>query len=602
MSGQALNIICTGDSAGAHIAVCVMFKILETQMNLPSPLALVLNYAALDFNFTSWMTPQNLRVLQTEQSSGHLSLLPDQKDHLRHISPLSMVGDRRPRRRRSIRDAFRELTTPPSAKSVPPLHSRATTSDMRRYNHESPNSEEAAAMGDAEDESSDRPGDEQKPLRARIRFSPEIERKEFELTVDDEPTSASELGEVVAEKAPMANGPPIGTRLTMTSRTGYFQDRIIPPSMMRAMAILYIGPHRNPDFQSDYQLSPILAPDRVLAQFPPLLMSCGEKDPFVDDTLVFAGRVREAKRARRAELERIIAGKSSQFGEGLRMSNYDGGGGDQSLRALKRERERLAGESEEDWVRMHIFSEWSHGYLQMPMLMREVRGVLDDLADWMDEIFARHEWVADRGQRAGIPPTVGLGLGLTDDAQDRMSCTSPTRSPPRAGRRPSARRVSKAVRDTGLSSATASETELDTDEVLTFAPKRRSPPSSFANSRHESSSPSTWTARLGSDGRSSGIPPTPALVNGHANGHGDLRRAAIAHDNLAATPSGASSTCSSPPPTAPNTKRPGSLTPGTSPTPTKGGQRISEVELMRRRRLLDAHLISAQQSQDSVLR
>ena len=203
-------------------------------MNLPSPLALVLNYAALDFNFTSWMTPQNLRVLQTEQSSGHLSLLPDQKDHLRHVSPLSMVGDRRPRRRRSLRDALRELTTPLSAKSMPPLSSRATMSDMRRYNHEGPNSEEAAAMGDAEDELSDRPGDKEKPLRARIRFSPEVQRIELERTVDDEPTSASELGEVVAEKAPIANGAPIGTRLTMTSRTGYFQDRIIPPSMVSA--------------------------------------------------------------------------------------------------------------------------------------------------------------------------------------------------------------------------------------------------------------------------------------------------------------------------------------------------------------------------------
>ena len=98
------------------------------------------------------------------------------------------------------------------------------------------------------------------------------------------------------------------------------------------MAILFIGPHRNPDFQSDYQLSPILAPDHLLAQFPPLLMTCGEKDPFVDDTLIFAGRVREAKRARRAELERIIAGKSSQFGEELRMSMYEGGH-DQAMRA-----------------------------------------------------------------------------------------------------------------------------------------------------------------------------------------------------------------------------------------------------------------------------
>ncbi|KAI1794112.1 alpha/beta-hydrolase [Ganoderma leucocontextum] len=603
MSGHALNTIFTGDSAGAHIAVCVMFKILETQMNLPSPLALVLNYAALDFNFTSWMTPQNLRVLQTEQSSGHLSLSPDQKDHLRHISPLSMVGDRRPRRRRSLRDTLRELTTPSSAKSMPPLRSRTTTSDTRRCSHDGANSEEAGTMGDAEDESSDRPGEE-KPLRARIRFSPEVDRKEFEPTAYDEPTSASEFGEVVAEKAPIVNGAPIGTRLTMTSRTGYFQDRIIPPSMMRAMAILYIGPYRNPDFQSDYQLSPILAPDRLLSQFPPLLMSCGEKDPFVDDTLIFAGRVREAKRARRAELERIMAGKSSQFGEGLRMSNYDVGY-DQTLRALKRERERLAAESEEDWVRMHIFSEWSHGYLQMPTLMREVRGVLDDLADWMDDLFTRDQWATesgtDHGQRDGIPPAVGLG----GDSQGPASL-SPSRSPPRAGPRPSPRRFSKPVRNTGgdtdgVASTTASETEFDTDEVLTFAPKRRSPPSSFASSRRDSAGSSTGTARRPSSGQGSSIPPTPGLLNGHANGYGDLRRSAMMHDGpMSSGEALPSSTSSSPPPSASNIRRPGSLTPGNPPTPTKGGQTITEVELMRRRRLLDAHLIPIQQSQDSV--
>jgi hypothetical protein len=29
---------------------------------------------------------------------------------------------------------------------------------------------------------------------------------------------------------------------------------------MRAMALLYIGPYRNPDFAIDYHISPILAP------------------------------------------------------------------------------------------------------------------------------------------------------------------------------------------------------------------------------------------------------------------------------------------------------------------------------------------------------
>lgn len=42
---------------------------------------------------------------------------------------------------------------------------------------------------------------------------------------------------------------------------------------------------------------------------------------------------------------------------------------------MKKERDRLAGESESDWVQMVLFSEWSHGYLQMPTLLREAKAV-----------------------------------------------------------------------------------------------------------------------------------------------------------------------------------------------------------------------------------
>lgn len=144
---------------------------------------------------------------------------------------------------------------------------------------------------------------------------------------------------------------------------------------MRAMAILYIGPHRNPDFYSDYHISPILTPAHLLAQFPPLLMQCGEKDPFVDDTVIFAGRVREAKRARKAELDLLLSGKSARFGESLRMSTADVNIEGKSTAELKRERDKLAQESEADWVQMVLFSDWSHGYLQMPTLMHEAKAV-----------------------------------------------------------------------------------------------------------------------------------------------------------------------------------------------------------------------------------
>ena len=144
---------------------------------------------------------------------------------------------------------------------------------------------------------------------------------------------------------------------------------------MRAMAILYIGPHRNPDFTTDYHISPILAPSHLLAQFPPLLMQCGEKDPFVDDTVIFAGRVREAKRARKVELDLALSGKSARFGESLRMSSIEGHSDSKNSAEMKKERDKLASEIESDWVQMVLFSEWSHGYLQMPTLITEARAV-----------------------------------------------------------------------------------------------------------------------------------------------------------------------------------------------------------------------------------
>lgn len=151
---------------------------------------------------------------------------------------------------------------------------------------------------------------------------------------------------------------------------------------MRAMAILYIGPYRNPDFTTDYHLSPILAPSHLLAQFPPVLMHCGEKDPLVDDTVIFAGRVRDAKRSRKAHLELAISGKSARFGEGLRMSIAESPSLDGvPLAALKKERDKLAAETEEDWVQLVLWSDWSHGYLQMPSLMSEAKAVSESAAE-----------------------------------------------------------------------------------------------------------------------------------------------------------------------------------------------------------------------------
>lgn len=346
---------------------------------------------------------------------------------------------------------------------------------------------------------------------------------------------------------------------------------------MRAMAILYIGPHRNPDFASDYHLSPILAPSDLLAQFPPLLMSCGEKDPFVDDTVIFAGRVREAKRARKRELDIALAGQSVMYGEHLRMSTHDTSR-DENIRMMKRERDELAGQEDEDWVRMQIFSEWSHGYLQMPMLMQEARTVIYDLADWIDEIFA------DRVDR---PSSIRRG------SSSRRARDVLLQSP----------------HSDEASSSFASETE--TDDVLTFVPKKKSPPSSIsgavngkaASSPSRADYPRALAAKLEAvkkesvdlNGRNSphlyesprqlDTPPLDVLTGYGGATHLIIETptADFAHPPTEHPASHPASSVLRPPASSGYPSRNG--------TPGKAGQTITESEMMRRRRLLDSHLI-----------
>ncbi|KAF5380497.1 hypothetical protein D9615_004574 [Tricholomella constricta] len=580
MSGEKLNVIISGDSAGATLAVNIILKMLEhehlpqphDEPKLPQPVALVLNYAALDFNFTSWMSPANLRVLQSEQSSGNLpglSELAAQKDHLQHISPLSMVKDnkfsahrgKRLKRKGSWKDTFRGLTSSgDKGKELPSRHSTSALKTPNRrgsVSHQREN-DQTDGEGDLADAESDEDDDadedykhrkeEDRPIRARVRFNypqvttpPPVSLSESALEKQQQELSAAvEAADSQASKsiggkdlAPESGKEPIGTRLTMTSRTGYFQDRIVSPSMMRAMAILYIGPHRNPDFATDYHISPILAPAHLLAQFPPLLLQCGEKDPFVDDTVIFAGRVREAKRARKHELALAISGKSARFGEGLRMSHIDAPLDAKALAMMKKERDKLGKETEDDWVQMVLFSEWSHGYLQMPTLMGEAKAVIEELAEWIDVAFARNS------EKCGNRSPLKFSGALT-----------------------------------------SSETETD-DPGITFIPKKYQNGSSLA----------------GHDEHLREITkPVKALAANHREDSSDESEAYI------------SDRTASPIPKSRDERDHGMLNhlretytpvPNSSPHPPdtpKSGQRqsagtpITETELMRRRRLLDSHI------------
>ncbi|KAG0249846.1 hypothetical protein DFQ27_009760, partial [Actinomortierella ambigua] len=82
----------------------------------------------------------------------------------------------------------------------------------------------------------------------------------------------------------------------ISSRVCYFDDPIICPEFARAMAIMYTGSDTKFALQDQYETSPIRTPDHLLQQFPPVFIMTGQKDPLVDDSLVFMARLKRARR------------------------------------------------------------------------------------------------------------------------------------------------------------------------------------------------------------------------------------------------------------------------------------------------------------------
>ncbi|ORX70661.1 alpha/beta-hydrolase [Linderina pennispora] len=228
------------------------------------------------------------------------------------------------------------------------------------------------------------------------------------------------------------SGEPIGyTPLAMTSAFTYFNDQVLTPEMMRAMVIMYVGPNARPDFRTDYYLSPIVAPDHLLEQFPPVYFMCGEKDPMVDDTVLFAERIRRAKTkdtgapedkavpgdhsdhheyqayrgsrlyTRRHSQPRILQPNSKSFyigstdtsdDEGLAQAKFpaslrmSGMPEKLSVALAKSISGRNATEGKQPVIKIKLVAGMSHGFMQMYALLPESKQVANTLGDWLMEL------------------------------------------------------------------------------------------------------------------------------------------------------------------------------------------------------------------------
>jgi acetyl esterase/lipase len=339
LSGKDVpRIVVSGDSAGGNLATAMVLMVMESgatpwrrfqgQSDLPSPEGLVLFYPALDMNIGNWMSDEQMALIQDRRMRTTNKRIARRKS----MQYNELVG--------TPHHSDDEDESPSEPQSI--LHKPNSISDSDASSPVNPRSPhpEFSKVGPSQ------------PHRPAEPPSPGVG---LTLTTSHHPE-------------------PLRTRLAMSSMISYFNDRVLTPETMRAMIILYIGPHNRPDFSPDYLLSPSLAPDLLLARFPKTCFLTGERDPLVDDTVLFAARLR-----------RVRAAFLASGGRRVEYQDADA---------------ECEGFDDKDAAEVALLPGTSHGFLQFPSIYPPAWRLIDRAGAWVEELFAGAEGRERRRRRA----------------------------------------------------------------------------------------------------------------------------------------------------------------------------------------------------------
>ncbi|KXS13716.1 alpha/beta-hydrolase [Gonapodya prolifera JEL478] len=348
-----IRVVVAGDSAGANLCTTTTIRILEYQHHhLPPPSAVLLVYPVLSFDMAAWMPPGDISMLRNESvrsfsigggsrrssvagggaGADQAPVSPLTKLTPARVPPATVVVEPeteadpaggvpqaspgRHRRRRTLSwdgKKLRPMTAVGGgasgagagaagqgqggkSKAVLPVRSGA---DLDKLVHSSPLAVPPAPVSSGPIDADVDP--------AAAPLSP-IDPDEGSTTSPGFLESLWSRLTAFRPAQPTHKWTPttVHPSLSMTSRLSYSFDRILPHELIRGLALLYLGCAPGaPDFQGDYILNPVIAPDDVLARFPRTYILCGEKDPFVDDSVIFSARLKRAKQAAHREWLRV---------------------------------------------------------------------------------------------------------------------------------------------------------------------------------------------------------------------------------------------------------------------------------------------------------
>ncbi|KAK3315396.1 alpha/beta-hydrolase [Apodospora peruviana] len=350
MSGREVpKVVLTGDSAGGTLATSTTLMIVESSISsssprrstppLPIPDGLIVFYPALDMNIGSWMSDEQMALIKDRRMRGTNKRIIRRKTmQYNDLVGTPHQSDDEDDSRETISASKSSLE---SATESSPDNVGGSGGAAPEYAHSGPSTWSKTAKEQQVGDQSDQP-----PATTTVQKQQQRPRT---TTI------------TAPEKSTSHHPEPMRTRLAMSSMISYFNDRVLTPEMMRAMIILYVGPHNRPDFSRDYLLSPILAPDVLLARFPKTYFLTGERDPLVDDTVVFAGRLRRVKAAQMAS-----GGKRFEYRD---------------------EDAQTEGFNEKDIAEVALIPGISHGFLQFPAIYPPAWGLIDRISAWIEDVF-----------------------------------------------------------------------------------------------------------------------------------------------------------------------------------------------------------------------
>lgn len=332
LSGNTMpKIVLSGDSAGGNLATALIIKILQLSMPdpyhntyrisappLPLPEALILIYPALEMNIHSFMRPEDVELLiQPEHRKEAKKFIRRKSEAFRRLTPKTPHGS-------DDEDDTPRASTPKI--DTPRQHSKNQVLDDKAIT--------------------------ESPVATDTRLS--IPNGTLSTNVLPQPRK-------------------LKTNIKMSSMISQLHDRVLPPELLRAMILLYIGEQHKPDLTTDHLLSPLLAPETILHRFPKVFMMCGEQDPLADDTFLFAARLRQAHATRWRERQEL------------------------GLESYKKEF------NEKQHVETMIINGVSHGFLQFVTVYHPGWAYIDQCRRWMMDTFFDAEQ-REAGLRTA-PPT-----------------------------------------------------------------------------------------------------------------------------------------------------------------------------------------------------